>query len=576
MPRAPPRNKRVPNKKAPKQDATAEMIQTMLKEVELSYNASQGVLEGDGITQQPTSLEVLGSLKRNLEKLSAHFEKSIELDNELIRDLSRKLLYSTKTKQEEHLEEFIKTEPAEEDGHVSEENEVEEEDKQGASEEPSPKKQKLEPERVNPKSEFVPAQTLPAAAFALGLFNETKGEDSDLKKKYAVASYPASDLKDLLPGEIPDADFTDKKPNNQVQFTTFQTFVEGFFRNFSEDDIRFLRTKYNVPSMGRNYDPQVTPFLVPKLGPFYLDVWDKEDSLSRRLGVSERKELLWEDAKRLSHQIGPAGSGADLSEETLDYNNGEIQCGPLASRLLSALLRDDGESACSELVDQQGWNCGVSDADYTELEKRLAREMQHMGVFMNVEQTLKSMNPELADVDEMEDAQISGLDRKGQFHLDFIRSKEDDEVCVEMRNLQSKLRETTTRNGKRKQRLIPLVQNQIEWQEYLFILEDLEKQIDQAYMKRARVPKRSKKKTATSTDPNPLSTSAILNAQQHAANQGLKNLLNKRSRWLSLLEPLFGDFQKMKRIPSQSVFEGINLDEDDEEFEEDYDLVKNL
>ena len=72
----------------------------------------------------------------------------------------------------------------------------------------------------NPKSEYVEPQTLSASAIAeLGLFSEenngleTQGREY-LKKKYGVASYPERDLQDLLPGEIPNIDFS--KINHQA------------------------------------------------------------------------------------------------------------------------------------------------------------------------------------------------------------------------------------------------------------------------------------------------------------------------------------------------------------------------
>ncbi|GMF12994.1 unnamed protein product [Ambrosiozyma monospora] len=95
---------------------------------------------------------------------------------------------------------------------------------------------------------------LDPAVEALHLFNDEKAKKEAPnvheynKKKFAVAEYPPSDLKDLLPGEIPLTDFSGNKPSNQIAFTSFQTYVDPFFRNYNDEDLRFLKTKKSEPS----------------------------------------------------------------------------------------------------------------------------------------------------------------------------------------------------------------------------------------------------------------------------------------------------------------------------------------
>lgn len=436
-----------------------------------------------------------------------------------------------------------------------------------------------DPSVKNPKSEFVVSQTLPAAAAALGLFSDTglesTGEDS-LRKKYDVASYPTNDLKELLPGELPDMDFSHPKPTNQIQYGTFLSFVENFFRALNDDDIKFLKSKYIIPAglkVDKLYDPEVTPYIIPKLGPLYSDVWDKEDNISGLAGTSP-------PPVNDPTAVLPRRSAADIADATLDTE--EISCGPLVSRLLSAILKEDGENVrikqegdslesredtpdptavntpasevdnisrpapngtTSTLPNPQMWKINSINLDYPTFEERLKRELKFVGIYVNMP---KDENNATGD------------------DPDWLTGREDDEVSAELRELQNSLKQVTVKNQKRKTALVPLLERKLAWQEYSSILDDLDKQIDQAYVKRIRVPKKRKKQqSAASTTVNTENASQA--AQQKAANSSLKALLDKRQRWISKIGPLFDKPEIMKRIPKESVFRDLDQEEEEEE-----------
>ncbi|CAI4058399.1 histone acetyltransferase NGG1 SKDI_04G3970 [Saccharomyces kudriavzevii IFO 1802] len=484
--------------------------------------------------------------------------------------------------------------------------------------EPDNKKQKVDVDKMendpsvkNPKSEFVVSQTLPRAAAALGLFNEegleSTGEDF-LKKKYNVASYPTNDLKELLPGELPDMDFSHPKPTNQIQFNTFLAFVENFFKDLSDDNLKFLKTKFITPDslqFDKTYDPEIKPFIIPKLGPLYTDVWFKDENDKNPAFKKISSHL--NDASA----ILPKKSANEIDDNLLETES--ISCGPLLSRLLSAILKDDNDKpelqsskttggnevprireeedvtslrnnnndgtdmslsqehgpsvrtpdsdidedgfqtksmgirdgTTSTLPQQIGWITNGINLDYPTFEERLKRELKYVGIYMNMPKD--ENNPNSADPD-------------------WIAGREDDEISAELRELQNSLKQVTKKNQKRKALLIPLVERQLAWQEYSSILEDLDKQIDQAYVKRIRVPKKRKKNhTAASSNVNTGTTSQI--AQQKAANSSLKSLLDKRQRWINKIGPLFDKPEVMKRIPNESVFK--DMDQEDEEDEGD-------
>ncbi|GME93711.1 unnamed protein product [[Candida] boidinii] len=250
--------------------------------------------------------------------------------------------------------------------------------------------------------------------------DESPESEEFLKKKYAVTLYPHDSLKSLLPGEIPLTDFSGSKPNNQIAFTTFQTYIEPIFKLFSDDDIRFLKNKYNLCSnLPKDYDPKITPFLIPKLGAIYTDVWHQEDINSGMVKVENPKEIENFQPEKIMIENGesmirPKGSEDNITNDILETE--DISCGPLTSRLLSAIMSEDlcddenggsGENGNSSLVSLAGtpfdddetnetkikteddenngaggsggttlWKSSVLRSDYSTLDERLKTELK--------------------------------------------------------------------------------------------------------------------------------------------------------------------------------------------------------
>jgi transcriptional adapter 3 len=584
-----------PGKKTTKSSAPSTTLKEILELLDMSYDSELGVLSGD-LTRQIPQVEVLESLKRSLVKLSDQLEIVSNSDEGIIHEVHLSQEKETIQEDREETEEPVSVDAEAEVVEPETQSEVKTEEhgeedgdaimvdveKQDTFENGADKVAALEPtqdrrmsvDRIendpsvrNPKSEFVTSQTLPAAALVLGLFNEEDGGlqqtgEAFLKKRYGVASYPRTDLKDKLPGSIPDQDFSKSKPSNQVQFATFQTFFENFYRNFADDDIKYLKSKFNLPDSLANdpsYDPNITPYLIPDLGALYSDVWNEEEGAGSYSPPVTRITL---------ESVEPKRSSNELTDDSLETES--VSCGPLVSRLLSAILKDekidakgddddDTRRSATSLPDQQGWKVTNIHADYSTLEERLKRELKYIGIFMNLDN----------DASKDEDGDDQGPD--------WLKP-EDDEVSTELRTLQNELRLVSKRNNKRKRILIPLIEQQLAWQEYNSILDDLEKQVDQAYLKRIRVPKNKKRKTGTVSVPPSVQTQLQQQAaQQAAANSAVKSLLEKRMRWIEKIGPLFdrGDgTDGLKKYPKESVFDIENLDEDEEEdYEEGDELM---
>lgn len=622
------------------QEIPSGLLSSILSALSLTFERDTGTFNGDHVRSVPNRAS-LSELQSLLDKLRVSLDSIAQNDEQTIGSIERIKAGAAKAaaaKQEQSAREedqdsgelpplqrrkralMVENDDEEEEPSRSIERSGTEDKMPSESAEPEPKRQKSDMDKMendpsirNPKSEFVVSQTLPKAAASLGLFNEegleSTGEEF-LKRKYQVASYPTDDLKELLPGEIPDQDFSHPKPTNQIQYTTFLASVENFFREFNDEDLKFLKSKYIIPlSLGVNksYDPEVTPYVIPKLGPLYNDVWLKEDDNQNIANASP-------PPSNDPTSILPKKSPLDINDAVLESE--DVSCGPLVSRLLSAILKDEGDgedetknivkeenngaggqltlppardedevreetptgmantpiseaddngtnnnnanntntnntntnrplhgSTTGTLPNPQLWKVNSINLDYPTFEERLKRELKYVGIYMNMPR----------------DEGGNGDDP------DWVTGREDDEISAELRELQNSLKQVTKRNQKRKTALVPLVERQLAWQEYSSILDDLDKQIDQAYIKRIRVPKKRKKHHGGGSAGSVNQGSASQIAQQKAANSSLKALLDKRQRWIKKIGPLFDKPEVMKRMPKESVFKDLDQEEEEEE-----------
>lgn len=602
-------------------------LDDIINELKLTYDSSVGLLDGDSIRSIP-SVNILSNLSKLLGNLSKDLVEVEQIDNEILTNINsklgvtdiddeidqdneakprdklednrtrsisqnededeeavklskrRKLNSQVKVKEEDEEERDADTKDAGDvdDSHLR--DEISEEGLNTKDDNTPPVQvgsytQENDTRLKNPKSEFVTSQTLPAEAVAeLGLFSEdNNGLESHgkeyLKKKYGVASYPEKDLLDMLPGKIPDIDFSkNKPPSNQVQFTTYQSYIESYFRWFLNDDIKFLNEKNVIPPGldKQSYDPNVTPYIIPKLGQFYADTWAEEDAtLGSKLNSPAFQQPSVDSYKA-------KGTIDNLNDDNL-YTE-EVSCGPLSNRLLSAILsthegrtvdededEDEGnednsldDDVATRLNTEEDYKLTTEVSDFHSIEERLKRELKYIGIFMNLPNSEEEARSKL---------QINGRSiKKNSGSIidsdEWIKNKEDDEVCAEIRSLQKELKESSARNKQIKKKLIPIVEEQIAWQEYCTILDDLDKQVDQAYMKRLKA--KNKKKKSESATP-----------QQQAVNSGLRALLDKRRRWIDHIGRLFKSPEIMKRVPKESVLQGESEVEDEGEDDENVD-----
>ncbi|KAF9920383.1 Transcriptional regulator [Modicella reniformis] len=282
--------------------------------------------------------------------------------------------------------------------------------------------------------------------------------------------------------------------------------MEPYFRPFTEADRTILEED----------DDQVTPLLIPPLGRHYLEVWAEEDRALMPYDGYESRRSSVDMVKDPTHSRNTVHNQPfELTDENIEQD--EVSCGPLTERIICSLITEDVSEAKELKQDDDASSSSSSSTpavvagtqsgpkNYAELEERIKRELRYIGLLGNEE-------------------------------IDWD-AREDDEISIELRSLQKELREVMKVNKARKQRLLGLVNNHLAYQEYNTILDDLDKQVEQGYLKRFRMTKSKKKKTST---PKALSENAL-------------GAMDRRRRFVQGVGPIFP--QDNYTIPTQSIYQ---------------------
>jgi hypothetical protein len=131
--------------------------------------------------------------------------------------------------------------------------------------------------------------------------------EDEIREIYSVATYPKSDLADLIAGDPPDKDFSSAKPTNQINFSTFSSYIEPFFRPFTEEDLAFLRERGD----------RVTPFVMPKRGKkHYSEIWAEEDGA---MAIDSSPSTRDKEAAAVIGLTGKWGFETPVTESRLDH-----------------------------------------------------------------------------------------------------------------------------------------------------------------------------------------------------------------------------------------------------------------
>jgi transcriptional adapter 3 len=361
------------------------------------------------------------------------------------------------------------------------------------------------------------------------------------KQIYCVTEFPPTDLRDRIAGLPPTKDFSNAKPATQVNAGVFANYVEPFIRPLTEEDVAFLKERGD----------RIAPFILPKRGNRTAkEVWAEEDG-AMHIDSHEQRPAA----------NVPRGAAEDITDDVLESD--QVSTGPLLARLLAtmrpegrgshggsndangingdAMDIDDGAGAPADPTNstslpaatqvpdfqQPGWKASqpTGRADYSGLEERVLMELKHYGLISEPE------------------AESAAYD-----------SHFDDEVAQRLRFLQEELRKQSVTNGARKQRLLELTEERIAQQEYNTIADDLDSQLNAAYLKRSRnigKGKNSKNKRPGGAGGGS-SAAANSGVTRPGVGEPIRTLMERRTQWIQTIGPVV-NFGKTG-VPSETVF----------------------
>ena len=398
--------------------------------------------------------------------------------------------------------------------------------------------------------------------------------EEEKKEIYGVTRFPTTDLSEFMPGTPPDKDFSNAKPTNQVSANTFLAYIEPFVRPLTEEDIAFLKEKVGSEPLRSaalltSQGDRVTPFIMPKRGKkHYTDIWREEDG---GLAMDQTNG----DHERLPQNQG-RGNIEQLTDETAETD--KISIGPLVSRLFSLLRYEhratpeenpvnipiNGESTTANgilnggdpmEIDQpngesenkplpsatsfpdaspSGFKVPAAKLDHAQLDERVKAELRHVGFF--------------------------GPDDNPDYDAHY-----DDDIAQRLRLLQNELKKQMIINNARKTKLLEIARERMAYQEYTTIHDDLDSQVQQAYLKRTRTLGKSKKGAQAKHRPGgPGGGSHIVSAagvSRPAIGDVARTLMDRRKRWRECIGPIFKESKTTVPTAGETIFDPLAMAE---------------
>lgn len=181
-------------------------------------------------------------------------------------------------------------------------------------------------------------------------------------------------------------DFSKAKVPNQVLASTFYTSIEPWLRPIGEEDIGFLE-----------YTPdEVEPFVMPKLGRHYSEVWEEEDIATYGVPLPGTAAVRSGVTLPGSSSMAPLPKWEPSTLSENDLITEERGHGPLTERLVSALIPMQnatewkGVKAAEEAMEgRPGTNGAAAQAardklNVADLEERVKNVMRFHGILEDI------------------------------------------------------------------------------------------------------------------------------------------------------------------------------------------------
>ncbi|KAL9000198.1 MAG: hypothetical protein Q9169_001100 [Polycauliona sp. 2 TL-2023] len=409
---------------------------------------------------------------------------------------------------------------------------------------------------------------------------------------FSVAHFPESDLSPLIAGTIPDKDFSNAKPANQVNANTYQAYIDPYLRPLTEEDMAFLKERGD----------RVTPFVMPRRGKrHYTEIWAEEDGQ-----FSLEANRNGED-KLPPNQ--PRGNLEQMTDEIAETD--QISNGPMLNRLLSTMRFENRRSPSDDRPNGTTTNNGdipmtngLSNGDTTngnpehdndsssQTTKPPSSSTALPPATHMPESALPSWRPSSTNL-KMDAATLDDRLKQELRHIGLLGPESepdydghfDDEVAARLRTLQAELRKVSLENGAFKARVSELANQRMAYQEYATILDDLDGQVNTAYSKRTRTLGKNKKNPKRPGGAGGGSHSHAVGGGSTSVGDGAgaggggtgagvskpaigdltRQVMNRRKKWVDMIAPVFDeesmgvglDFRGKKTVFEEGIMERL-------------------
>ncbi len=301
----------------------------------------------------------------------------------------------------------------------------------------------------------------------------------------------------------------------------------------------------------------------------YTEVWAEEDgSMSRDTP---------EDDRLPPNQ--PHGSLDQMDDEVAETD--QISSGPLLNRLLSTMRFEHRAPPSEDKAQSNGLTNASGESSLTNGD--LTNGTSHESGPIDEATSNKTLPPATslplserpsANAPSLSHAQIDERLKAELRHIGFLSPDNepdydahyDDENAERLRFLQAELRKTSILNGARKQRVLDLAQEQMAYQEYATILEDLDVQVQLAYSKRTRTLGKSKKNTkrpgGAGGGSHPVN--GVVSTDGGVSRPGIgdaaRHLMTRRAKWENQIGPVFRSDIRRVRGKGEGIFADVDME----------------
>lgn len=295
----------------------------------------------------------------------------------------------------------------------------------------------------------------------------------------------------------------------------------------------------------------------------YTEIWAEEDGHISLDGAQQSSEKLPPNQSR--------GNLEQMDDETVETD--QISAGPMLNRLLSTMRfehrtspTEDKPNNLANSVGEASMN-GVTNGESTTAESAVDEKPLSLpsATFMpeSTSQTWKTPSTRLdhPQIDERLKAELRYLGLLSPDAEPDYDAHYDDEVAERLRLLQVELKHVSIVNGARKARILELANERMAYQEYNTISEDLDSQVQQAYLKRTRTLGKSKKNAkrpggggghsnaSGGANAGTAGAGSSSGVTKPGIGDSTKQVMERRKQWEDKIGPIFGkDVTRVKGV----------------------------